>query len=155
MKSRKLKKEIIDGNVYLSGVMFFSDTPNANGIIYPRPVLELIAQTYTTNHDKILGMAHSNENSIFPPSGKVPFDKAVATLESLEFIEESNEAYLNARVKILDTHGGKFFKQIFEQAPHLAFGLNSIGSGTLDEDSVVSDGYKLIGFTIAPLSTFA
>jgi hypothetical protein len=137
-------------NGYLIAKIAKADTPNGNKRVYPKAILEDIANKHvkTTLGELTFGysVGYSGENSVVHLSEV-----------SHEIIDLSvNNGYLEAVIKVLDTPKGKELKNI--NLNRLAFRLRGFGNFEVNDNQIATvTDYKLVTIDAMPIdiaSTF-
>jgi len=136
------KKEVSNGAVYLSGRIQAADTPNGNGRVYPKKVLEKEIKNY-------LNVVKDNRatGELDHPEDSVVNLKNVSHL-MVDVWWQGNDVM--GKMKVLDTPSGRILKDLMNAGVKL--GISSRGLGTVKENmnghDVVEEDFQLICFDI-------
>jgi hypothetical protein len=136
------KKEVSNGATYLSGRIQAADTPNGNGRVYPKKVLE----TEIKNYLKIVKDNRATGELDHPEDSVVNL-KNVSHL-MIDVWWQGNDVM--GKMKVLDTPSGRILKDLMNAGVKL--GISSRGLGTVKEGlhghDVVEEDFQLICFDI-------
>ena len=137
------KRESSNGALYLSGRIQAADTPNGNGRIYPKKVLE----KEINNYIKIVKDNRATGELDHP-------EDAVVNLKNVShlFVDiwwQGNDVM--GKLKVLDTPSGRILKDLNEAGVKL--GISSRGLGSVKENmsgghAIVEEDFQLICFDI-------
>ena len=136
------KKEVSNGATYLSGRIQAADTPNGNGRVYPKKVLEKEIKNY-------LNVVKDNRatGELDHPEDSVVNLKNVSHL-MVDVWWQGNDVM--GKMKVLDTPSGRILKDLMNAGVKL--GISSRGLGTVKEGrdghDVVEEDFQLICFDI-------
>ena len=136
------KREVSNGAVYLSGRIQAADTPNGNGRVYPKKVLEKEIKNY-------LNVVKDNRatGELDHPEDSVVNLKNVSHL-MVDVWWQGNDVM--GKMKVLDTPSGRILKDLMNAGVKL--GISSRGLGTVKENmsghDVVEEDFQLICFDI-------
>jgi hypothetical protein len=136
------KKEVSNGATYLSGRIQAADTPNGNGRIYPKKVLETEIKNY-------LRIVKDNRatGELDHPEDSVVNLKNVSHL-MVDVWWQGNDVM--GKMKVLDTPSGRILKDLMNAGVKL--GISSRGLGTVKEGhdghAIVEEDFQLICFDI-------
>jgi len=139
--SRIAVKEYKDGKIYLTGPLIVADTPNVNGIVYPRKVVEKMLNEYNQRKTPLFGTTEEKR------SYKVLLEDTIAKTNTLEL----NGNRLEATVEVIDTTSGQAFYQYLMSTEESELGFNTVVMGSIDENNVVRDDAIIVGFSIVPI----
>lgn len=110
---------------YIEGVFMQADTPNRNGRIYPRGIMENALGKYQSDYI-------SNKRSMgelgHPQGPQINLDRVSHVIENLSF--KSNTDVVG-RAKILDTPMGKIAQNLIDEG--IKLGVSSRGLGSLKQ----------------------
>ena len=136
------KREVTNGAVYLTGRIQAADTPNGNGRIYPKKVL----QKEITNYEKIVKDNRATGELDHP-------DDSVINLKNVSHMIIDvwwQNSDVMGKIKVLDTPSGRTVKDLINAGVKL--GISSRGLGSVNEDmngkAVVQEDFQLICFDI-------
>ena len=117
------KREVSNGAVYLSGRIQAADTPNGNGRVYPKKVLEKEIKNY-------LNVVKDNRatGELDHPEDSVVNLKNVSHL-MVDVWWQGNDVM--GKMKVLDTPSGRILKDLMNAGVKL--GISSRGLGTVKE----------------------
>jgi len=136
------KKEVSNGATYLSGRIQAADTPNGNGRVYPKKVLEKEIKNYL----KIVQDSRATGELDHPEDSVVNL-KNVSHL-MIDVWWQGNDVM--GKMKVLDTPSGRILKDLMNAGVKL--GISSRGLGTVKEGihghDVVEEDFQLICFDI-------
>lgn len=126
-------------NYYIQGPFMQADTPNRNGRMYPRSVMERAVEKYIeemVSKNRAVGTLGHEE------SPKISENKISHLITDLRF--EGNDVW--GKAKVLETASGKELKALIEGG--VSFGCSSRALGSLKEGS---NGIKVVqdDFTIS------
>ena len=136
------KREVSNGATYLSGRIQAADTPNGNGRVYPKKVLEKEIKNY-------LNVVKDNRatGELDHPEDSVVNLKNVSHL-MVDVWWQGNDVM--GKMKVLDTPSGRILKDLMDAGVKL--GISSRGLGTVKENmnghDVVEEDFQLICFDI-------
>ena len=136
------KREVTNGAVYLSGRIQAADTPNGNGRVYPKRVLEKEIKNYMkiVNDNRATGELDHPEDSVVNL-------KNVSHL-MVDVWWQGNDVM--GKMKVLDTPSGRILKDLMNAGVKL--GISSRGLGTVKEGrdghAIVEEDFQLICFDI-------
>ena len=136
------KREVSNGATYLSGRIQAADTPNGNGRVYPKKVLEKEIKNY-------LKIVQDNRatGELDHPEDSVVNLKNVSHL-MVDVWWQGNDVM--GKMKVLDTPSGRILKDLMNAGVKL--GISSRGLGTVKEGrdghDVVEEDFQLICFDI-------
>ena len=136
------KKEVSNGATYLSGRIQAADTPNGNGRVYPKKVLEKEIKNY-------LSIVKDNRatGELDHPEDSVVNLKNVSHL-MVDVWWQGNDVM--GKMKVLDTPSGRILKDLMNAGVKL--GISSRGLGTVKEGrdghAIVEEDFQLICFDI-------
>ena len=136
------KKEVSNGATYLSGRIQAADTPNGNGRVYPKNVLEKEIKNY-------LKIVKDNRatGELDHPEDSVVNLKNVSHL-MVDVWWQGNDVM--GKMKVLETPSGRILKDLMNAGVKL--GISSRGLGTVKEGrdghDVVEEDFQLICFDI-------
>jgi len=140
--SEREKREVSNGATYLSGRIQAADTPNGNGRVYPKKVLEKEMKNYlnVVKDNRATGELDHPEDSVINL-------KNVSHL-MVDVWWQGNDVM--GKLKVLDTPSGRILKDLVSAGVKL--GISSRGLGTVKEGmgghDVVEEDYQLICFDI-------
>ena len=131
------KKEDGTKSVYIEGIFMQAETPNRNGRIYGRGIMEREVQKYQEliNEKRSLGeLGH-------PPNPSINLNQVSHMITGLKF--EGND--IHGRAKILDTPMGKIAKNFIEEGVRLGVSSRGLGSVKLNKEGIneVQDDFHL------------
>ncbi len=136
------KRESANGVLYLSGRIQAADTPNGNGRVYPKKVLEKEIKNY-------LNIVKDNR-----ATGELDHpDDAVVNLKNVSHMMvdvwwQGNDVM--GKLKVLDTPSGRILKDL--NAAGVKLGISSRGLGSVKENvngnAIVEEDFQLICFDI-------
>ena len=137
------KRESANGVLYLSGRIQAADTPNGNGRVYPKKVLE----KEINNYMKLVKDNRATGELDHP-------EDAVVNLKNVSHMMvdvwwQGNDVM--GKLKVLDTPSGRILKDL--NSAGVKLGISSRGLGTVKEDmskghAVVEEDFQLICFDI-------
>ena len=136
------KREVSNGATYLSGRIQAADTPNGNGRVYPKKVLEKEIKNY-------LNVVKDNRatGELDHPEDSVVNLKNVSHL-MVDVWWQGNDVM--GKMKVLDTPSGRILKDLMDAGVKL--GISSRGLGTVKEGKdghdIVEEDFQLICFDI-------
>ena len=136
------KREVSNGATYLSGRIQAADTPNGNGRVYPKKVLEKEMKNY-------LNVVKDNRatGELDHPEDSVVNLKNVSHM-MVDVWWQGNDVM--GKLKVLDTPSGRILKDLISAGVKL--GISSRGLGTVKENinghDVVEEDFQLICFDI-------
>tara|TARA_Y100000593_G_scaffold88436_1_gene170748 strand:+ start:491 stop:1108 length:618 start_codon:yes stop_codon:yes gene_type:complete len=136
------KREVSNGATYLSGRIQAADTPNGNGRVYPKKVLEKEIKNYlnVVKDNRATGELDHPEDSVINL-------KNVSHL-MVDVWWQGNDVM--GKMKVLDTPSGRILKDLMNAGVKL--GISSRGLGTVKENmnghDVVEEDFQLICFDI-------
>ncbi len=136
------KREVSNGATYLSGRIQAADTPNGNGRVYPKKVLEKEVKNYlnVVKDNRATGELDHPEDSVINL-------KNVSHL-IVDVWWQGNDVM--GKLKVLDTPSGRILKDLINAGVKL--GISSRGLGTVKENisghDVVEEDFQLICFDI-------
>jgi len=119
---------------YMIGVFASSETRNANGRVYKKPVLEREIDKFC--REKIATKTSWGEMQ-HPENSEINLENVAIMIESLEW--RGNDVY--GKAKILDTPKGNILKVLMKEG---SIGVSTRGLGTVSENGQVNDDYRLI-----------
>jgi len=131
------KKEDGTKSVYIEGIFMQTETPNRNGRIYGRGIMEREVHKYQDliNEKRSLGeLGH-------PPNPSINLTQVSHMITGLKF--EGNDVL--GRAKILDTPMGRIAKNFIEEGVRLGVSSRGLGSVKLNKEGVneVQDDFHL------------
>lgn len=136
------KRESANGVLYLSGRIQAADTPNGNGRVYPKKVLEKEIKNYM----RIVKDNRATGELDHP-------DDAVVNLKNVSHMMvdvwwQGNDVM--GKLKVLDTPSGRILKDL--NAAGVKLGISSRGLGSVKEsaggNAIVEEDFQLICFDI-------
>jgi hypothetical protein len=136
------KKEVSNGATYLSGRIQAADTPNGNGRVYPKKVLEKEIKNYlkVVKDNRATGELDHPEDSVVNL-------KNVSHL-MVDVWWQGND--IMGKMKVLETPSGRILKDLMNAGVKL--GISSRGLGTvkegIDGHDIVEEDFQLICFDI-------
>jgi hypothetical protein len=123
-------------------LLYKTDTPNANGHIYPKEVVRKAFEEYSKKIENNMALGVLGQ--------KTPFDPKEYARQNIEYIshsitniEEQLEGF-NITAKVLKTPKGKDLSELIDNKTEIRFGLRGIGR---IEDKKVTE-FKLIAVDI-------
>jgi hypothetical protein len=131
------KKEDGTKSVYIEGIFMQAETPNRNGRIYGKGIMEREVHKYQEliNEKRSLGeLGH-------PPNPSINLNQVSHMITGLKF--EGNDIY--GKAKILDTPMGRIAKNFIEEGVRLGVSSRGLGSVKLNKEGVneVQDDFHL------------
>ena len=133
------KREVANGAVYLTGRIQAADTPNGNGRVYPKKVL----QKEIANYEKIVKDNRATGELDHP-------DDSVINLKNVSHMVIDvwwQKSDVMGKIKVLDTPSGRTVKDLINAGVKL--GISSRGMGSVSEgngQTMVEDDFQLICF---------
>jgi len=131
------KKEDGTKSVYIEGIFMQAETPNRNGRIYGRGIMEREVQKY----QELISEKRSLGELGHPPNPSINLNQVSHMITGLKF--EGNDIY--GKAKILDTPMGKIAKNFIEEGVRLGVSSRGLGSVKLNKEGVneVQDDFHL------------
>ena len=136
------KREVSNGATYLSGRIQAADTPNGNGRVYPKKVLEKEIKNYlnVVKDNRATGELDHPEDSV------INLKNASHMVTDVWFDQQNPNAVMG-KVKVLNTPSGQILKSLVESGVKL--GISSRALGSVQESmgkTVVQEDLQLICF---------
>jgi len=131
------KKEDGTKSVYIEGIFMQAETPNRNGRIYGRGIMEREVQKY----QELISEKRSLGELGHPPNPSINLTQVSHIITGLKF--EGNDIY--GKAKILDTPMGKIAKNFIEEGVRLGVSSRGLGSVKLNKEGIneVQDDFHL------------
>ena len=137
--SESEKKSIMDGAVYLVGVVQKAGTKNGNGRVYPKEILEREVKNYqkAINERRSLGELDHPDDSV------INLKNASHLVTKIWW--QGNDVM--GKIEVLDTPSGLILKDLVKA--NIKLGISSRGLGSVKEErgaTMVEDDFQLICF---------
>lgn len=111
-------------NYFIEGIFMQADTPNRNGRIYPRGIMENALNKYQSD---FIGPKRSMGELGHPQGPQINLDRVSHVIENLSF--KGSDVY--GRAKIIDTPMGKIAQNLIDEG--IKLGVSSRGLGSLKQ----------------------
>ena len=139
--SESEKKNILDGAVYLVGIIQKAGTKNGNGRVYRKETLEREIDNYQNSIRERRSLGELDH-----PDDSVVNLKNASHLVTKTWWQDNN---VMGKIEVLDTPSGKILKDLVKA--NIKLGISSRGLGSVREvngDTMVEDDFQLSCFDI-------
>jgi len=139
--SESEKREVMDGAVYLVGIIQKAGTKNGNGRVYRKPILEREIK----NYQKLIDERRSLGELDHP-------DDSVINLKNTSHVVTKvwwKDNDVMGKIEVLDTPSGKILKDLVKA--NIKLGISSRGLGSVKQEkgtTIVEEDFQLICFDI-------
>ena len=135
------KKRVMDGAVYLVGIVQKAGTKNGNGRVYRKETLQLEIKNYQKSIDERRSLGELDH----PDDSVINLKNTSHLVTRLWWQEES----VMGKIEVLDTPSGKILKDLVKA--NIKLGISSRGLGSVKQEkgkTIVEDDFQLICFDI-------